>query len=78
MVTRGSETVRRVRCVTVVYQHSCSGLGGTGGTLSIHHIRKTPHLLFHLFQCFSMLFSEEAEKAKKKQSPLLFLYLSNC
>src|SRR6266702_757905 len=28
-------------------------------------IRKTPHLLFHLFQCFSMLFSEKAEKAKK-------------
>ena len=34
-------------------------------------IRKTPHLLFHLFQCFSMLFSEKAEKAKKS-SPLYF------
>src|SRR6266702_1054519 len=34
-------------------------------------IRKTPHLLFHLFQCFSMLFSEKAEKAKKS-NPLYF------
>src|SRR6266704_2325261 len=39
---------------------------------SVHvHIRKTPHLLFHLFQCFSMLFSEKAEKAKKS-NPLYF------
>src|SRR6266702_3708896 len=37
----------------------------------LYHIRKTPHLLFHLFQCFSMLFSEKAEKAKKS-NPLYF------
>ncbi len=29
-------------------------------------IKKTPHLLFYLFLCFSVLSSKKAEKVKKK------------
>src|SRR6266702_169347 len=31
------------------------------------NIRKTPHLLFHFFKCFYMLFSEKEEKENKKR-----------
>jgi len=41
----------------------------------LHNIRKTPHLLFHLFLCFSVLFSKKAEKVKKKAIPSTFFVL---
>src|SRR6266702_4054565 len=40
--------------------------------LCLVSIRKTPHLLFHLFLCFSVLFSKKAEKVKKKAIPSTF------